>query len=170
MLHENECLNENMLDIVNNPPSTIDKKLCGQKINISFHREYDFTFTKEDFPGRVYFFDIGKIKSVLADVKCDDGTRAIVKMTYDQDVYQVPLNLEDYASDKVKVAEKEHQWRLLTPSLSTSDNAVNSCGPKNGVDDLLKWCDGMFVIAIDLMTNALWLKGTMARWNNKKAQ
>jgi len=110
VLHENECLKENMLlDIVNNPPSTIDKKLCGQKISISFHCEYDFTFTKEDFPGGVYFFDIGKIKSVLADVKCDNGTRAVVKVTYDQDVYKVPLNLEDYASDKVKVAEKEHQ-------------------------------------------------------------
>ncbi len=56
-----------MLDIVNNPPSTIDKKLCGQKISISFHREYDFTFTKEDFPGGVYLFDFGKIKSVLPD-------------------------------------------------------------------------------------------------------
>ncbi len=91
----------------------------------------------EDFPGGVYFFDIGKIKSVLADVKCDNGTRAIVKVTYDQDVYQVPLNLEYYASDKVKVEEKEHQWRLLTPSLSTSDDAVNSCSPKNCIDDLL---------------------------------
>ena len=60
-----------------------------------------------------------------------------MKVTYDQDVYKVPLNLEDYASDKVKVAEKEHQWRLLTPSLSTSDDVVNSCGPKNCVDDLL---------------------------------
>jgi hypothetical protein len=137
VLHENECLKENMLHIVNNPPSTIDKKLCGQKISISFQREYDFTFTKEDFPGGVYFFDIGKIKSVLADDKCDVGTRAIVKVPYDEGVYPVPLNLEDYASDKVKVAEKEHQWRLLTPSLSTSDDAVNSCGPKNGVDDLL---------------------------------
>jgi hypothetical protein len=70
----------------------------------------------------------------------------------------------------VKVAEKEHQWRLLTPSLYTSDDAVNSCGPKNGVDDLLQWCDGMFVIGIDLMTKALWLEGTMAQWNNTKAQ
>ena len=92
MLHENECLKENMLDIVNNPPLAIDKKLCGQKISISFHREYDFTFTNEDFPGGVYFFDIGKIKSVLADVKCDNGTCAIVKVTYDQGVYPVPLN------------------------------------------------------------------------------
>ena len=115
MLHENECLNENILDIVNNLPSTIDKKLCGRKISISFHREYDLTFTKKDFPGGVYFFDIGKIKSVLVDDKCDDDTRAIVEVTYDKDVYSVPLNLEDYASDKVKVSEKEHQWRLLTP-------------------------------------------------------
>ena len=84
----------------------------------------------------MYFFDIGKIKSVLEDVKCDNGTRAIVKVTYDQDVYPVPLNLEDYASDKVRVTEKEHQWRLLTP-LCAPDDAVNSCGPKNGVDDLL---------------------------------
>ena len=92
MLHESECLKENKLDIVNNPPSTIDKKLCGQKISISFRREYDFTFTKEYFPGGVYIFDIGKIKSILADDKCDDGTRAIVKVTYDKDVYSVPLN------------------------------------------------------------------------------
>ena len=84
----------------------------------------------------MYFFYIGKIKSVFPDDKCDDGTRAIVNVTYDEGVYPVPLNLEDYASDKVKVAEKKHQWRLLAP-LSTSDDAVNSCGLKNGVDDLL---------------------------------
>ncbi len=136
MLHERECFNKNMLDIVNNPPLTIVKKLCGQKISISFCREYDFTFTKEDFPGRVYLFDIGNIKSVLPDDKCDDRSRAIMNVKYDEGVYPVLLNLEDYASDKVKVAEKEHQWRLLTP-LSTSDDAVNSCGPKNGVDDQL---------------------------------
>ena len=122
---------------MNNPPSTIDKKLCGQKISISFHREYNFTFTKEDFPGGVYFFDIGKIKSVSADDKCDDVTCAIVKVTYNEGVYSVPLNLEDYTSDKVKVSEKEHQWRLVTPSLSTYDDAVNSCSPKNCVDEIL---------------------------------
>ncbi len=59
-----------------------------------------------------------------------------MNVTYDEGVYLILLNLEDYASDKVKVAEKEHQWRLLTP-LCTPDDAVNSCGPKNGVDDLL---------------------------------
>ncbi len=136
VLHERECLNGNMLDIVNKLPLTIDKKLCGQKISISFCREYDFTFTKEDFLGGVYLFDIGKIKSVLPDDKCDDGSRATVNVTYDEGVYLILLNLEDYASDKVKVAEKEHQWRLLTP-LSTSDDAVNGCGPKNGFDDQL---------------------------------
>ena len=121
---------------MNNLLSTIDKKLCGQKTSISFCCEYDFTFTKEDFTGRVYLFDFSKIKSVLPDDKCDDGTHAIVNVKYDEVHYPVPLNLEDYASDKVKVAEKEHQWRLLTP-LSTSNDAVNSCGPKNGVDDQL---------------------------------
>ena len=109
MLHENECLKENKLDIVNNLPSTIDKKLCGQKIIISCHGEYDFPFTKEEYPGRVYFIDIGKIKSVLPDDNCDDGSRVIVNVAYDEGIYPVPLNLEDYASDKVKVAEKEHQ-------------------------------------------------------------
>ena len=57
---------------------------------------------KKDFPGRVYFFDIGKIKSVLPNDKCDDGTRASVNVKYDEGDYPVPLNLEDYASDKVK--------------------------------------------------------------------
>jgi hypothetical protein len=136
VLHESECLKENMLDIVNNPPLTIDKKLRGQKISILFCCENDDTFTKEDFPGRVYLFDIGKIKSVLPDDKCDDSSLAIVNVTYDEGADPVPLNLEDYASDKVKVAEKEHQWMLKTP-LCTPDDAVNSCGPKNGVDDLL---------------------------------
>ena len=121
---------------MNNLPSTIDKKLCGQKISILFCREYDSLLQKEDFPGGVYLFDIGKIKSVLPDDKCDDGSRAIVKVTYDEGVYPVSLNLEDYASDKVKVVEKEHQWRLLTP-LATPDDAVNSCGPNNGFDDQL---------------------------------
>ena len=103
---------------MNEPPLTIEKKLRGQKISILYRREYDGTFTKEDFPGGVFLFDIGKIQSVFPDNKCDDGGRALVKMKCDEIVYKVTLPLKDYASDKVKMAEREHQWRLLTTIFS----------------------------------------------------
>lgn len=120
MIHESSVIEEHMLEIVNDPPVTIEKKLRGKYISISFCREYDETFTKNDFPNGVYLFDIGKIQSVVPDTKCDDGERAILKVKYDKDVYPVTLHLNEYASDKVKVAERQHQWRLLS-SLSSSD-------------------------------------------------
>jgi hypothetical protein len=120
MIHKSSVIEEHMLEIVNDPPVTNEKNLRGQYISILFCREYDETFTKNDFPNGVYLFDIGKIQSVKPDTKCDDGERAIVKVKYDKDVYPVTLHLNEYASDKVKVAERQHQWRLLS-SLSTSD-------------------------------------------------
>jgi len=50
---------------------TIGKSLCGQKISISFARAYDKSFTKEEFSGGVYMFDIGKIQTVT--IKYNDG-------------------------------------------------------------------------------------------------
>jgi hypothetical protein len=62
-----------------------------------FCRDYDDTFTKEDFPGGVYLFDIGKIQSVIPDDKCDDddGGPALVKLKYDEGVFPVTLHFED---------------------------------------------------------------------------
>ena len=84
--------------------------------------EYDDNFTKEDFSGGEFLFDIGKIQYVFPGNKCDDGGCALMKVKYDKNVYKVTLHLEDYSSYKVKVAEREHQWRLLT-TLSVSDAA-----------------------------------------------
>jgi hypothetical protein len=77
MLHESERLKDNKLDIVNDLPLTIEKKLLGQQISILFHRGYENTFKKEDFPSGVYLFDIGKIQSVMPDTKCDGSGCAL---------------------------------------------------------------------------------------------
>ena len=63
-LHESEGLRLAQLGILNTPPVTIGKSLCGQKISILFARDYDKSFTKEEFSGGVYMFDIGKIQTV----------------------------------------------------------------------------------------------------------
>ncbi len=113
-------MEERMLKIMNDPPVTIEKNLRRQYISILFCHKYHETFTKNEFPNGVYLFDIGKIQSVVPDKKCDDGECAHVKVKYDMDAYLVTLHLNEYASDKAKVAERQHQWGLLS-SLSTSD-------------------------------------------------
>jgi len=70
------------------------QKLLGQKISIWFHHDYDDTFTKEDFPGGVFLFDIGKIQSVFPDNKFDDGGGALVKVKCDENVYKLQSYIE----------------------------------------------------------------------------
>jgi hypothetical protein len=120
MIHKSSAMEERMLKIMNDPPVTIEKNLRRHYFSILFCHKYDETFTKNEFPNGVYLFDIGKIQSVVPDKKCDDGKCAHVKVKYDMDAYLVTLHLNEYASDKVKVAERQHQWGLLS-SLSISD-------------------------------------------------
>jgi hypothetical protein len=79
-LHESEGLRLVQLGILNTPPVTIGKSLCGQKISISFARDYDKSFTKEEFSGGVYMFDIGKIQTVTNNY--NDGVLEL-KVFYD---------------------------------------------------------------------------------------
>ena len=64
MMHESEVLKYEQLGIVNTSPKTIDDRLRGEMISISYAWDYDSNFTKKLFPGGVYMFDIGKIQSV----------------------------------------------------------------------------------------------------------
>jgi hypothetical protein len=65
-MHESEALRCKHLCIVNTSPETIDNRLCGEMISISYAREYDRNFTKKQFPGGVF---IGRITSVTPDSK-----------------------------------------------------------------------------------------------------
>ena len=113
-LHESEVLRLEQLGILNTPPVTIDESLCGQKISISFAREYDESFTKKDFPGGVFMFDIGTIIKFVTNKHNADGVQ-VLKVDYDEGgPISVPLKLGDYASDSVTIPDRQYQWRLLT--------------------------------------------------------
>lgn len=111
-MHEIEALRFRQLCIVNTSPETIDNRLYGEMISISYARDYDRTFTKKKFPGGVFMFDIGQIKSVNTDSM--DGLHEL-HVLFDgySDVEKVKLRLNDYASDSVTIPEKQHTWRLL---------------------------------------------------------
>jgi hypothetical protein len=113
-MHEIDALKCEQLCIVNTSPKTIDDRLRGEMISISYARDYDSNFTKKLFPGGVYMFDIGKIRSVKPDSK-PDGLHEL-EVVYDgySGATQVKLHLNDYASDSVTIPEKQHTWRLLT--------------------------------------------------------
>ena len=113
-MHEIEALKCKQLYIVNTSPKTIDDRLCGEMISISYARIYDRNFTKKLFPGGVYMFDIGKIRSVKPDSK-PDGLHEL-EVVYDgySGATTVKLHLNDYACDSGTIPEKQHTWRLLT--------------------------------------------------------
>ncbi len=54
---------ENELAIVDEAPSSFDDDLIGMMISISFKRNNNAIFTKKDFPGGFFLFDIGRITS-----------------------------------------------------------------------------------------------------------
>ena len=119
-LHESQVLRFEQLGILNTPPVTIDESLCGQKISISFARDYDKSFTKKEFPGGVYMFDIGTIIKFVKN-KHNDGVQ-VLQVDYEEGgAIPVPLKLDDYASDIVTIPDKQYQWRLLTSLSITSD-------------------------------------------------
>jgi hypothetical protein len=76
-LHESLVLKENKLVIVDEAPSSFDD-LIGMMISISFKQNNNAIFTKKEFPGGFFLFDIGWITSVQSDSK--DG--ATVKVDY----------------------------------------------------------------------------------------
>jgi len=116
-LHESLVLTSENLVIDNPLPASIDKQLCGKMISISFCRDYNKTFTKKQFPGGVYMFDIGKIISVLpSGSKHNDDGDGMLKVKYveDNSTLTVSLHLSNYASESITMPTKEHQWRLLS--------------------------------------------------------
>ena len=112
-MHESEVMQCEQLCIVNTSPETIDNRLCGKMISISYAREYNRIFTKKKFPGGVFMFDIGRIISVIPDSKPDGLHEFSVVYEGYSGVTNVKLQLNDYASDSITIPKKQYTWRLL---------------------------------------------------------
>ena len=110
-LHESEHLIIEKLVIENTSPATIDNQIFGKMIRISFHCDYDKTFTKKKNPFGVLMFDIGKIQYVMPGSKHNDGCKGILMVKYvdDNSTLTVSLHINNYASDSVIIPSKEHQ-------------------------------------------------------------
>jgi hypothetical protein len=80
-LHESLVLKENELVIVDEAPSSFDNDLIGMMISISFKQNNNAIFTKKEFCGSFFLFDIGRITSVQSDsnygatIKVDYGEK-----------------------------------------------------------------------------------------------
>ncbi len=109
-LHESLVLKENELVIVDEAPS-FDNDLIGMMIIISFKQNYNAIFTKKEFPGGFFLFDIGRITSVQSD----SNNGATIKVHYGEKfgICEVKLFMNDYVPAHVKVTQKSTQWRLL---------------------------------------------------------
>ncbi len=110
-LHESLVLKENESVIVDEAPSSFDDVLVGMMISISFKQDYNAIFTKKEFPGGFFLFDIGQITSVQSD----SNNGATIKVHYGENfgIYEVKLYMNDYVPAHVKIPQKSTQWRLL---------------------------------------------------------
>ncbi len=110
-LHERLVLKENELVIVDEAPSFFGDDLIGMMISISFKRNNNGIFTKKEFPGGFFLFDIGRITSVQSDSNND----ATIKVDYGENfgICEVKLFMNDYVPAHVEIPQKSTQWRLL---------------------------------------------------------
>jgi hypothetical protein len=110
-LHESLILKENELDIVDETPSSFDNDLIGMMISISFKQYNNAIFTKKEFPGGFFLFDIGRITSVQSDF----NNGATIKVDYGENfgICEVKLFMNDYVPAHIKIPQKSTQWRLL---------------------------------------------------------
>ncbi len=81
-LHESLVLKENELVIVDEAPSSFDDELFGMMISISFKQNYNAIFTKKEFPGGFFLFDIDRITSVQSD----SNNGATIKVHYGEKI------------------------------------------------------------------------------------
>jgi hypothetical protein len=77
-LHENLVLKENKLVIVDKAPSSFDDDLIGMMFSISFKWVNNAIFTRKEFPGGFFLFDIGRTTSVQSD----SNNGATIKVDY----------------------------------------------------------------------------------------
>ena len=110
--HEDQVLKMYNMRIMNTTPSSLDSKLVGRMISISFWRDYTVVFTKKKIQKVFFLFNVGKIISVESGIsnKC-----ATIKVDYNENgrICKDDIHLNDYVSDKVKIPKKCCQWRLL---------------------------------------------------------
>jgi hypothetical protein len=112
-LHESMVIKAENLVIVNEAPTSFDQELVGMMISISFQRKYNSIFTKKEFPGGFFLFDIGKIVSIESGVS--DECAATINVDYGKNggICNVYLSLSDYAPDTITISKKSLEWRLL---------------------------------------------------------
>ncbi len=110
-LHESLVLKENKLVIVDEAHSSFDDDFIGMMISISFKRDNNAIFTKKEFPGGFFLFDIDRITSVQSDF----NKGATIKVDYGENfqICVVKLFINDYVPAHVKIPQKSTQWRLL---------------------------------------------------------
>ncbi len=110
-LHESLVLKENELDIVDEAPSSFDDDLIRMMISISFKQNNNAIFTKKEFSGGFFLFDIGRITSVQSDF----NNGATIKVGYGDNfgICKVKLFMNYYVPAHVKIPQKSTQWRLL---------------------------------------------------------
>ncbi len=110
-LHESLVLKENELVIVDEAPSSFDNDLIGVMISISFKQNYNAIFTKKEFPGGIFLFDIGRTTSV----ESDSNNGATIKVDYSEKfgICKVKLFKNNNVPAHVKIPQKSTQWRLL---------------------------------------------------------
>ncbi len=110
-LHESLVLKENKLIIVDEALSSFEDDLIEMMISISFKGDNNAIFTKKEFSGGFFLFDIGRIASVQSDF--NDG--ATIKVDYGENfgICEVKLFMNDYVPAHIKIPQKSAQWRLL---------------------------------------------------------
>ncbi len=97
--------------IVDEAPSSFDNDLIGMMLSISFKQNNNAIFTKKEFPGGFFLFDIGRITSVQSG----SNDSATIKVDYGENfgICKVKLFMNDYVPAHVKIPQKSTQWRLL---------------------------------------------------------
>jgi hypothetical protein len=110
--HEDQVLKMYNMRIMNTTPSSLDSKLVGRMISISFWCDYTVVFTKKKIPKGFFLFDVGKIISMESGISNKSAT---IELDYDENsgICKVEICLNDYVSDEVKISKKCYQWRLL---------------------------------------------------------
>jgi hypothetical protein len=90
---------------MNVAPSSLDSKLVGRMISISFKHNYTVIFTRKDFPRGFNLFNMGKIVSVEPGISNKSAT---IEVDYGENdgKCKVKLCLSDYDTDKVRVSNK----------------------------------------------------------------
>ncbi len=97
--------------IVDEAPSSFDDDLIGMMISFSFKGNNNAIFTKKEFPGGFFLFDIGRITFNQSD--SNDGVTTKVDYGENFGICKVKLFMNVYVPAHIKIPQKSTQWKLL---------------------------------------------------------